>query len=422
MIKHFICSWLFYWLLVFLIPASSVYDLWMPAFFLQLCFIFLVLIGYSWFWFASNARPPEWGARILENSEKMIYVSLILSVIGTASLIYDKIIIQNIDYSQGIAVAREMWRKEGGQREGGVSSIFSALGYLLSSSYYVSAVLLIVNGKRLMASFIYKVSFLIFFLLMVNSVLAGGRSNLLLIMVFVFGAVSAVPGWSYKTMFASKALRGSIFVLLVISSFYLLYVFSERAEATGIDATSYVKNFLPYLGLKLNPWFSDKLNSGLLSSLFSLIALAISYITHSFSTVSAILDHGPGDKVIIFLHPVNIVYKLGLISRPDGLWFLSGRFPSLPGALYYQFGVLGFVVFSLLIGFLGGVSKVFYIFKPCSLVALGFYLMMYGVLVVSPLLLVVDFMSFPFVMFSFFMIGAMFRIKCCVKRLENKAR
>jgi len=181
-------------------------------------------------------------------------------------------------------------------------------------------------------------------------------------------------------------------------------VFSERAEATGIDASVYVRNFLPYLGLELSPWFSDWLDSGFISNTGSLLLLAASYITHSFATTAAIIEHGVGDKLIIFIHPMNILNKLDLLARPDSAWFLAGRFPSLPAALFYQYGAFGFSVFSLLIGFFSGVVKYLYLYRPGNIILLSLYLMMYSVLIISPLLLAIDFMSFPFVMVSFLLV------------------
>lgn len=406
MIKHFIWVWVFYWIAFAFLPVSSLYTSVGEAFLLQLTFLVLVLFGFSWSWLAGvHYRAPMCGTRTPKSLHKAIQLSLIFSSVGTLCIIYDKIAIQGIDYSQGVAVAREAWRKEGIEREGGISSVFSMLGYLLSSGYYVAAVLLVAFGESLKRSFLYKGIFLVFILLMANSVLAGGRSNVLLVTVFVAGAITAVSGWSYRSIFPSKGLRSSVFVLVLFSFFYVLYVFSERAEATGIDVSAYVKHFLPYLGLRLAPWFSEASGNGVLFDIINLLVLALSYITHSLATAAGIIENGPGDKVIVFLHPLNILNKLGIVARPDSSWFLSGRFPSLPAALFYQFGLFGFIVVSIFVGFLSAAARYFYIAFPSSIVAMSFYLMMYSILIISPLLLAIDFMSFPFVMFSFFLVA-----------------
>ncbi len=411
MIKHFLFVWGVYWLLVMVLPVASVYPSVISAFFLQLVFVNLVLAGYGWFLLASNAaRPPEWEKYQPKNLTSMIRIAIWLSLIGTACLLYDKIFVQDIDYTKGIAVAREAWRKEGEERSGGISSMFSVIGYLLSSGYYVAAVLLVLGGKRLDKNTLYKSIFLVFGLLVVNSVIAGGRSNVLLLAVFIFGTTVSVTGWSYKRWLKSKFLRLFVLFFISVSLWYLLYVFSERAKATGVDVHYYLKGFLPYLGLKLSPEVARHLGGDVFSNMASLLLLAASYISHSFATTAAIIDHGPGDKIIIFLHPMNILHKINIIGQPDGSWFLAGRFPSLPGSLFYQYGVLGFSVLSLMLGFLAGIAKFLYIRRPSSVVLLSIYLAVYSILVLSPLLLAVDFMSFPFVLWSFLLVGLLTKL------------
>lgn len=392
----------------------------LSAFVLQLVFVLFVFFGYSWIFMIPQAgRVPTWGQSVPKHLRLMIRVSLCLSVFGTFFLLYDKVVIQGIDYSHGVAVAREAWRKEGVSRGGQVSSIYSVLGYLLSSGYFVAGVLLVIGGKHLSQGQKYRIALLIFILLMLNSILAGGRSNVLLLAVFLVGASTSVSGWSYKALFSSVFVRWSIFLFIFLAAWYLLYVFSARAQATGIDIPNYVSGFLPYLGLSFD--YNSELfrEGGVISDIASLLVLAFSYVTHSFSTTAAILEHGVGDKTIIFLHPMNILFKLGLTSKPDSAWFLSGRFPSLPGALFYQFGIFGFFVISLFLGFLGGLSRFAYLRSPSNILFIGFYLAMYSVLILSPLLLAIDFMSFPFVISSFVLI---FLLVFCLNFLRLIAR
>lgn len=406
MIKHFLFVWLFYWSLVFLLPATSTYSAVTFAFALQLLFVFFVIVGYSWSGINLNARKLfQWNQQAPRNTDWMIRALLWLSFIGTVSLIYDKIVIQGIDYTQGIAVAREAWREKGIARDGGISSIYSILGYLLSSGYFVAAVLLLLGGKAINTKKRYKILLAIFMLLIVNSAITGGRSNVLLLLVFILGTMTTVSGFSYKELFANRFLRLLMLFILFFSFSYVLYVFSERANATGIEASAYLKQFLPYLGLELNTSFIEFMGSGIISNLLSLLVLSASYLSHSFATTAAIMEYGTGDKIILFTHFMNILHKLQLVDRLDSSWFLTGRFPSLPGALFYQFGAFGFAVTSVFIGFLSGLSKCFYLYKPSSIIFLMFYLIMYSVLIVSPLGLAIDFMSFPFVILSFLLIS-----------------
>ncbi|MGR7920569.1 hypothetical protein ACU6RQ_05580 [Zobellella denitrificans] len=420
MIKSFLFIWIGYWLIVLLLPVNSLYPDVHSAFFLQFSFVFFVLLGYFWFEMVqATPKAPVWGSRVPHDVYLMIKISLYLSLVGTLFLLFDKVFVQGIDYSNGVAVAREAWRMEGVAREGRVSSIFSVIGYLLSSGYFVAAILFVLAGKNFHSSVRYKIVLAVFILLMVNSILAGGRSNVLLLGAFVFATITSLKGWSFKGLFASRFISMSAFISLAILFSYLLYVFSSRAKMTGVSVVTYVDGFLPYLGLELSPWFSDLVGSGIVSNISSLLVLSASYISHSFTTTAAIIEHGPGEKVIVFLHPMNILYKLNLVAKPDSSWFLAGRFPSLPGALFYQFGIFGFFVFSFLTGFLSGVVKFFHFSKPESIFFLSLNLMMCVILILSPILLAVDFMSFPFVFLSFFM-ALLFKYSIGMLRIATK--
>lgn len=419
MAKHFFITWLAYWLAILILPVRSIYPEVYSAFLLQISFVALVLIGYFGVVVVGGSHKPLSISREAKlDIARLIKFSLLFSVIGTLFLIYDKLYVQNIDYSQGVAVAREAWRREGEQRAGGVSSIFSVLGYLLSSGYFVAATLLVIVGNELSTLKRLIIVLLIFILLMTNSFLAGGRSNVLLIAVFVVGAIAATRSWSFKEIFSSSWLRLIIYILSFSAFVYVLYVFSERAKATGVDPLSYLNGFLPYLGLELNSHILNGMGEQILANVSSLLILSTSYITHSFSTTAAIMQHGPGSETIVFVYPMKILFKLGLTPQPDSAWFLAGRFPSLPGALYYQFGLFGYSSIAFLIGMLSGIARVCYFLYPSSVLLLCFYLTMYSVLLVSPLLLVIDFMSFPFVVVSFIFVALTRKsfefIKLCV--------
>jgi hypothetical protein len=97
---------------------------------------------------------------------------------------------------------------------------------------------------------------------------------------------------------------------------------------------------------------------------------------------------------------------LGLAPEPDYDWFLVGRFPSVPGAFLHQFGWLGFSISSLLMGLVSGVVEIWTIRQPTRLLPLGAYVMVVATLALTPQLLAVDFLAFPFVVGSFVMLAA----------------
>lgn len=406
MAKHFFGVWLIYWAVIALLPVHSIYPATTEAFALQCTFVALVLVSYT-LTHAILGKPglPVAGRFDLSTTPTLIRIALGMSIIGFFFLTYDKVYIQGIDFSDGIAVAREEWRRVGEEREGQVSSIFSVMGYLMGSGYYVAAVLAVTQVRVLSARKRVWVLLGSFMLLMVNSAITGGRSNVLLIAVFILGALAARGGLNLRKIFDTQAQRRTVIVAAGLALAYTLFIFYQRAQASDVSALEYALDFLPFLGLEADEWYRSLMEGSIANSLSAILVLAVSYVTHSFATVAAIIDAPTEDKTIMFLHIRGILSKLGLVNPPDGNWFLAGRFPSFPGALWHQYGGIGFVFGSLLLGVMSAFANAWTARQPARLLPLGVFVMVYGVLLLTPALFAADFLSFPFVAAAFVLIS-----------------
>lgn len=414
--KQFLGVWLIYWAAIVLLPVESIYSATVQAFFLQLVFVFLVLVAYGVAEIILKSKKvPEAGSFDIPRTLAVIKLAMGASLVGFILLMYDKIYIQGIDYSEGVAIAREQWRQLGEDRAGQASSVFSAFGYLFGSSYYVAAVLAVTQVKILSTT--QRVSILLFCFLMVmaNSVITGGRSSILLLGVFIIGAMASRRELNMRMLLGSRMQRWIVLIAAGLAAGYTIFVFYQRADASALIGTKYVLDFLPFLGLESAEWFKDLLDDGMLSSLSAILVLVASYLTHSFATTAAIMDGPIEDKTIIFVHAVNLLSKLGLVNQPSDEWFLSGRFPSFPGALWHQFGVIGFVMGSLLLGAVSAIAKAWTALRPTRLFPLGVFIMADVVLILTPLLFAGDFLSFPFI-FAAFVLLALFQ-KCLQLKL-----
>lgn len=400
--KHFLIIWLVYWAAIVLIPVESIYAATFQAFFLQLVFVFLVLAAYGVTGIILKSRKvPEAGSFNISRTLTLIKLALGMSLVGFIFLIYDKIYIQGIDYSEGVAIAREQWRQLGEDRADQASSVFSILGYLFGSAYYVAAVLAITQIKILSTAQRVNILLACFLMVMVNSVITGGRSNVLLFGVFIIGAMASRRELHFRKLLGGRMQRWIIILATGLSVWYTIFVFYQRADASELIGTEYLLDFLPFLGLEPIDWYKNMLDDGMLSSLSAILVLAASYITHSFATTAAIMDGPIEDKTIIFVHGINILSKLGLANHPSDEWFLSGRFPSFPGALWHQFGGIGFVMGSLLLGAASAFAKAWTALRPTRLLPLGVFVMADVVLILTPLLFAGDFLSFPFIVAAF---------------------
>lgn len=410
MLRLFVGVWVVYWCAVALLPVHSLYPATLQAWLLQMAFVMLVAASYVGVTALFGGRRAPHSARsVLPRSRRMIRVALALSLVGLASLAYDKLFIQGIDYTDGVAVAREEWRRLGEEREGSASSPFSALGYLLGNAYFVALVLALTQVSALNPSQRRLTIVACVVLLIANSALTGGRSSVLLFGAFAVAALAVRRGVRIGRLLGSGWNRTLLIALAGTAVAYTIYVFYERAHVGGESALGYALDFLPFLGIEANAGWRGSLGDGAFDSLEAMLVLAVSYVAHSFATVAAIVDAPGEDKTIVFLHLFGILAKLGIGTAPDGDWFLTGRFPSLPGALFHQFGGLGFAVCSVALGAACGAAAAWTAKSPRSLLALGFATMAGVTLLLSPALLAADFLSFPFVAAAFLMVAALGR-------------
>lgn len=401
MSKHFIVVWMLYWATVALLPVHSIYPGTVAAATLQIAFVLLVLLGMAVARSTVEVRAmPVAGQFDIPGTKTLIKIALAMSVVGLLSLTYDKVYVQGIDYSEGVAIAREEWRQLGEEREG-VSSIFSMLGYFLGSAYYVAIVLAITQIRTLSAGQRLWALLLGFVLMMANSAITGGRSNVLLVAAFVLGAFVSRRRLTFARVVPGRTHRRLIKLILLLGFAYTVFIFYQRAQAGEVDALDYAIDFLPFLGLEPSEAYRASLDGTLLSSLSAMLVLTLSYVTHSFATAAAIMDVPVEDKTIIFLHITGMLAKLGFSSPPDGDWFLSGRLPSVPGSLWHQFGWFGFIIGSWLLGAVAEGCRIWSALRPSRLMPLGAYVMAHATLVLTPALFAGDFLSFPFVLGSF---------------------
>jgi oligosaccharide repeat unit polymerase len=407
MIKRFLIVWMIYWILFAIQPVSSIYTNITQALMLQLSFVivtvFFFILGSSYT--GKSMNQAGFSMEFFDNkiSYLAIKYGIIISVMGLAFLMYDKIYVQRIDYSQGLALARQEWRVLGEERESASSSIFSATGYLFGGAYFISLALLLSrlvklsDAKRALGLTLCAV------LLITNSALTGGRSSILLAIVFgCFGFFTKSAIMKGKYLFEKKALNQYFKTLLLLGLAYVLQVFYSRSLASDQFVGAYSLAFLEYLGFVPSNWFVHIAYETDWGAALSLLNLAISYLTHSLSTTAAILSTPNQSGDALFVNFMQIGAKFGIFSQPTE-WFMGGRFSSFPGALYFQYGTSGVVTGAAICGILSGaLSRAFsrnhsgvLLFFLCSIAEL--------ILLMSPFLFAAEFLFFPSVVIGGFL-------------------
>jgi len=411
MIRSFIYAWLIYWVAVALLPVHSIYPAVVQAFFLQLGFVALVVFGY----FVASPRSREILMPYAINGEiratrGLVTLAFYMSLAGFVFLLFDKVYVQGIDYSNGLAIAREQWKELGEEREGKASSIWSVLGYVFGSAYYVAMVLVITQTRQFSRRRRLVSIVVCFVFALANSIITGGRSNFMLLGAVALCAFSARRGLRVRDVLTSRKQRRYVTAICVLTAGYIVFVFYGRAAAGNQLVYMYVVSFLPYMGLDFDEWYRQSVTSGWLGAIGNMSILVIGYLTHSFATVAAIIDAPQEDKTIIFNNFISIFYKLGLMDRPDDEWFLKGRFPSVPGALWHQFGPAAYLISSFLLGVAAALASLWARLRPHRLLPLGVQILTATTLILTPYVFAPDFLAFPSVLVAFVMLSPLARL------------
>lgn len=408
--------WILYFLGVAVLPASSLYAATTVAILIQLVFALVASIASLAVWMITDEGSSAPCSRRREGDQGSLRtaarLSLALSALGLIALLIDKVIVQGIDYSGGLAAARIQWSSLAGEREH-VSSIWSALGYLLSSCFFITVTVL--TCHRVESSKTEKAAAwtLCIAFALANSALTGGRSLLLLLAatLAVLLALRGDLGLPLPRIEARTQLAATTGIVAIGA--YALYIFAARAELNGVDVHSYAAEVLEHLGADPGPVFQRLSGETYFGKLAALATLALAYLVHSLFTFAAIVEAPHQEVDLLFGHVKDLAAKVGLGTRPDSEWLLTGRFPSLPGALFIK-GGMGLVAFTAAcLGAAMALSVRLSQRFPNSLAVVAVWWAVQTTAVLSPMLAATELLNFPFVLAEFFLVAA---AVCLVKR------
>ena len=394
----FLLVWLIYWLIILVFPAAPVAkNQEINAVLIEVVFVFAALVCCLFFWkvhFVSRSSTQKaYGEPSLASISQYIRLGVCLSLAALFLLAYGRIYLEGISYDQGFAAARAAWAKHAG---GSSALIIDSVAYVFGSTFFISSWFLMLFWEKLRFGFRWVNFLLVVSILGANSYLLGGRSILMLWLCFVFIALllRRVYGANFLPSYGGRRFILALIVLIAVF-FFCGYVFLERSQVSGVSVSSYVQNFMPYLGAQLE---------GSFSSLESLILLVLAYFINSHWTLERLLDLNynaslPGH--VSFNYLFLLLHRLHLLSSPIETPLLSGRFLSAPGGFFYDYGICGVVVGGALLGALMGATLKKIETACFSVLGAGAFTCVWLVAFLSPLLLVVNVMSFPFILIAF---------------------
>lgn len=296
-------------------------------------------------------RTPIRNTKFLFRSIKEQSLVLLFSFLGPISLYFDRIY-RGLDPSKGITYLRHAIEKTS---DGSVSSIFSVVGYVFCGLSFILLVLVVLdmNMKK-----IFRIlgAIVVLYVVLSVSLLTGGRSTLFLLM-----GVTYTLGYLRLRLFKVPIkldLRSTListFIFIFLGS-YVLYVFKDRAELSGISAEEYKTAIIKHLHGEVITE-SDSENENLIY-----LQLTGAYFTHQFWIMEECLNMESTEKfgVALFQTWRNLFSKLPFIERPDR-WSFSGYYLPMIAFFIFDFGiVLGAVLFLFFLSALLFICRYFF--------------------------------------------------------------
>jgi hypothetical protein len=332
---------------------------------------------------------------------RLIILASLLALCGLLLHLYDKVFIMNIDYSAGIAWARQKWIANGVARGGRISSWQSATGHILVNFYFIVILIVLLFWKELPKFYKYFGYSVSVIAVLIYSASMGSRTVPLFFLLYVITVL--LLGKSIGKRFLPEGFR-CLFVLLCLLIFiYNIFVFHERGKAHGGGSPrQYTQSFFSKLRGEQTSGFNMGENlSGFLGELFHYGILTTIYINHNQWTFDYILtlDDRPGQSMFNTLYAGLV--KLGIITKEQITnRAFSGVFLSLPGCAYYDFGILGLITISIFHGtFLFTADRL--VRKSKLKIWHLFLFILVGMFsLISPLTSAANLMSFPYLIIS----------------------
>lgn len=393
----FIMLWVLVTLFLLLLPIESRFSSLLNITLVNMTFVLIASLSSI-----LGRRIPKiklFSNKKLLSKQKLHFIinfSVICSILGLCFVIYDRIFVRGIDYSLGLRNARYQWLSLGD-----IGSIWSKIGNLMIPFCYCALFLSIFHWERLP-----KIKRLIGFFVGLGtqvtlSILNGGRSNILIAVMFVFVTciIRKAQGKNFLPIFNLKTIivLGIIAVFLLKYCISILYTFSDN-NVTYLSKAAYS------LGADISLEYIKNPNM-----VINTITHIFLYLFHGSFYTGAVLENMPFtvsiDQNISLRGLWSILDKLHLIDYDLQLPPFdsgSGAFIAVPGIFLYDYGYVGFVLASILVGiFLGLTVKVIRQRKSnLGIIGLVFSITVLIHVFLSPVTMALGLGYFPFMIFA----------------------
>jgi hypothetical protein len=224
--------------------------------------------------------------------DRIVSACTIIGLLGIMAMIADKVLLSEIDWSDGINAVRERRSSEIIEDIPVKRSWLLYLGYLTFSFSCVSTTLFILIGERLGRAAAYAGQFSV--LPMIGyAVLYGGRMPILLVLLLCIGAAMTRKVGGNTLLPSGHGLWPKLIALFVAFAIYTNALWEVRREANDMaDYSSFVSVLAERWRLQPSPWIQNAVEQGQLpaDSVMNWLSVGV-YLTHSLTIVQRMIEH-----------------------------------------------------------------------------------------------------------------------------------
>lgn len=318
-------------------------------------------------------------------------------------VMYDRLFIQGVDYSQGIAQAREAWRALAADREG-ASSIFNVVGNLLFPFVYFAiafCVLFFERSGKFRRNFYFSVVLVFAF-----SAITGGR-ELLLVLFGVFLSSLSLR-YAFRLSLLAKVMKKDFFLIFLVALTFSVYVGYLRSQSYDFGMDEYGRSLATRLGA------SGEKTAGVGEYTPDVILPVLIYLAHvKWVFINMIgVDGGEG------LSTFRQIFKMFLDYLALSFEWVDYQPPaytpnwiSLIGSVYYDLGWLGIFLYSVALAFSPFIFCLLFSIREFNGrgFSLAVYLFFSAIVIFSPFAFLFEVVQFIYLLvFVFFVFFASF--------------
>lgn len=256
----------------------------------------------------------------------------------------------------------------------------------------------------------------------------GGRNGALVVILVLFFSIKVISGSSkIKVNIITTKLKLILITLVLILFFSFAKIFIDRAELRAGSINDYILFAQATHAYELKPYSNELLNNDNVNFVYFPLFLFHDYFVHSLKEFEITINNQPENFPYYGAYQF---YTFTLLLNKFGFEFIAvedildeipnpGRYLTLYGGLYLDFGLIGMAIAVSFLYFLTG--RMLRLFSETgSIVSLFWAIYFYIIVFLSPIFSVIGISMYPGFLVAIVVCSIIFKTSFFKPRLQNR--